>query len=92
MAALEAAMVNEAARLLAADVVLRASDIDVVMVKGYGFAQAKGGPLFQADLKGIFGVLRDMKRFAGLSAPVWQPHSLVHEMVKHGAGFFGRST
>jgi 3-hydroxyacyl-CoA dehydrogenase len=42
------AMANEAALLLAEGVTTRASDVDVVMLNGYGFPRAKGGPVFWA--------------------------------------------
>ncbi len=42
------AMVNEAALLLSEGVVSRASDIDVVLVQGYGFPLWEGGPVFWA--------------------------------------------
>ncbi|SFB21021.1 3-hydroxyacyl-CoA dehydrogenase [Collimonas sp. OK607] len=41
-------MVNEAALVLAEKVAARASDIDVVMVQGYGFPRWEGGPVFWA--------------------------------------------
>jgi 3-hydroxyacyl-CoA dehydrogenase len=43
-----AAMVNEAALLLAEGVAQRAGDIDVVLVQGYGFPRWQGGPVFWA--------------------------------------------
>ena len=43
------AMVNEAALLLAEGVAVRASDIDVVLVQGYGFPRWEGGPVFWAQ-------------------------------------------
>ncbi len=91
-AALEAALMNEAARLLRLKVVQRASDIDLVVVVGFGFERAKGGPLFQADLKGLLGVIREMQRCAPLSEPLWRPEPMIEDMVKNGTGFFGRPT
>jgi 3-hydroxyacyl-CoA dehydrogenase len=44
-----AAMVNEAALLLDEGIAQRASDIDLVMVNGYGFPSHKGGPVFWAS-------------------------------------------
>jgi 3-hydroxyacyl-CoA dehydrogenase len=41
-------MVNESALLLAEGVASRPSDIDVVMVQGYGFPRWEGGPVFWA--------------------------------------------
>ena len=43
------AMVNEAALLLQEGVAQRASDIDVVLVQGYGFPRWEGGPVFWAQ-------------------------------------------
>ena len=42
------AMVNEAACLLSEGVASRPSDIDIVLVQGYGFPRWEGGPVFWA--------------------------------------------
>ena len=52
-----AVIVNEASKLLDEKVALRASDIDVVMVKGYGWPQWRGGPLCEADEIGVANML-----------------------------------
>ena len=90
-AALEAALVNEAARLLGAQVVQRASDIDVVMVRGFGFDPRRGGPLFQADVTGLLSILNDLKRLASVSASLWQPHEMIETMVKNGTALAGKA-
>lgn len=89
--ALHAALVNAAARAIAAGAVQRASDLDVVMVRGYGYERASGGPLMQADQRGLLAVLKDMKALAGISAPIWAPHPMIVDLVKNGRGFFGRA-
>ncbi|TWF58514.1 3-hydroxyacyl-CoA dehydrogenase NAD-binding domain-containing protein [Neorhizobium alkalisoli] len=43
-----AAMAAEGQRLLAEGIAARASDIDLVMINGYGFPAHKGGPMFAA--------------------------------------------
>src|SRR4029077_8159523 len=43
------ALVNEGARILDEGIALRASDIDLVYLTGYGFPAARGGPMFYAD-------------------------------------------
>ena len=43
-----AAIVNEAARLVGEGVAGRASDVDVVLVHGYGFPRWVGGPVHWA--------------------------------------------
>lgn len=89
--ALHAALANEAARLLSDKVAQRASDLDVVAVRGLGFDPERGGPLFRADLSGLLPLLRCMKRLAPLAPDVWTPHPLIEKMVKNGEGFFGRA-
>ncbi|HQW39423.1 MAG TPA: 3-hydroxyacyl-CoA dehydrogenase family protein, partial [Usitatibacteraceae bacterium] len=44
-----ATLVREAERVLAEGVALRASDVDLVLVNGYGFPKHEGGPLFWAS-------------------------------------------
>jgi 3-hydroxyacyl-CoA dehydrogenase len=44
-----AAMASEGATLLAEGVAACASDIDLVMINGYGFPAYKGGPMFAAE-------------------------------------------
>ena len=42
---------------------LRASDIDVIYMNGYGFPAWRGGPMFYADLTGLDKVLETIERF-----------------------------
>ena len=44
-----AAIINEASLLLAEGIANRPSDVDLVMVNGYGFPSQHGGPLFWAS-------------------------------------------
>jgi 3-hydroxyacyl-CoA dehydrogenase len=43
-----AAMAAEGAALFSEGIAARASDIDLVMINGYGFPAHKGGPMFAA--------------------------------------------
>lgn len=58
------AMVNEAALLLAEGVASRASDIDVVLVQGYGFPRWEGGPVFWARQQDRATLAQEMKAIA----------------------------
>lgn len=58
------AMVNEAALLLAEGVAQRASDIDVVLVQGYGFPRSAGGPVFWARQQDRTQLEQDLQRLA----------------------------
>lgn len=63
------AMVNEAARLLGEGVAQRASDVDVVLVNGYGFPRWEGGPVFWARERGQEALQQDMEWLAERSGP-----------------------
>jgi 3-hydroxyacyl-CoA dehydrogenase len=58
------ALVNEGARILAEGIALRASDIDVVYLTGYGFPAGKGGPMHWAQAQGLGKVVETMQSFA----------------------------
>jgi 3-hydroxyacyl-CoA dehydrogenase len=58
------AMVNEAALLLKEGVASRASDIDVVLVQGYGFPRWEGGPVFWARQQDRIALIRDLQTLA----------------------------
>ena len=50
VARLLAAMAGEGRKLLDEKIAVRASDIDLVLVNGYGFPAHKGGPMYLATL------------------------------------------
>ncbi|MFU8777479.1 MAG: 3-hydroxyacyl-CoA dehydrogenase family protein, partial [Roseovarius sp.] len=88
--ALHAALVGAAMQLLSRGAVLRASDLDVLMVRGYGYERARGGPLFAADQRGMLEILQDFKALSKMGSPLWQVPPMLLDMVKNGEGFFGR--
>jgi 3-hydroxyacyl-CoA dehydrogenase len=89
--ALHAALVNAAERLMAAGAVLRPGDLDVLAIHALGQSREAGGPLFQADARGLMAVLKDMKALAPLSGPIWAPHPALLGRIKEGLGYFGRA-
>jgi 3-hydroxyacyl-CoA dehydrogenase len=56
-----AAMANEGATALEAGIASRASDVDVVLINGYGFPRQKGGPMWAADQAGLANVLAELE-------------------------------
>jgi 3-hydroxyacyl-CoA dehydrogenase len=58
------AMVNEAALLLAEGVAARPSDVDVVLVQGYGFPRWEGGPVFWARQQDRATLEQDLQTLA----------------------------
>jgi 3-hydroxyacyl-CoA dehydrogenase len=82
------ALVNEGARLLAEGIALRASDIDVVYLAGYGFPPARGGPMYHAQSVGLDHVVARMAQFAAnphADPLFWQPAPLLLEAAKKGS-------
>ncbi len=57
-------MVNEAARILEERVALRAADIDLVKVHGYGFPRWRGGPMHYAETRGLRDAVTILDRLA----------------------------
>jgi 3-hydroxyacyl-CoA dehydrogenase len=76
------ALVNEGARILAEGIAMRASDIDVVYLTGYGFPAGKGGPMHWAQAQGFGKVVETMQSFARNphgDPGFWQPAPLLVE-------------
>ncbi len=63
------AMVNEAAMVLAEGVAQRASDVDVVLLNGYGFPRTEGGPVTWARQRGADALRTDLEWLAQVSGP-----------------------
>jgi 3-hydroxyacyl-CoA dehydrogenase len=82
------ALVNEGAKILEEGIALRASDIDMVYLSGYGFPLHRGGPMFYADTVGLQAVLAAMKEFArGYHGDAWTPAPLLVRLAAEGRGF-----
>jgi 3-hydroxyacyl-CoA dehydrogenase len=58
-------MVNEAALILDERIALRAADLDLVKIHGYGFPRWRGGPMHYAEVRGLAEVVATLD---GLSA------------------------
>ena len=83
-------LANEGARILEEGIALRASDIDVVYLAGYGFPRYRGGPMFWADATGLDRVLATIERFArGYRREVWTPAPLLVRLAREGGRFNG---
>ena len=80
-------LVNEGARILEEGIAIRASDIDVVYVYGYGFPAYKGGPMFWAEQAGLARVVNTMRRLAPTHGARWAPAPLLERLVAEKQGF-----
>jgi 3-hydroxyacyl-CoA dehydrogenase len=83
-------LVNEGAKIVEEGIALRASDIDMVYLTGYGFPLHRGGPMCYADTVGLFNVVAAMKRFAANpldDVAFWQPAPLLAKLAAEGKTF-----
>ncbi len=83
-------LVNEAAKILEEGIALRASDIDMVYLSGYGFPLFRGGPMFYADTVGLAKVVETFKAFQQNpqdDASFWQPAPLLAKLAAEGKTF-----
>ncbi|MES2319652.1 MAG: 3-hydroxyacyl-CoA dehydrogenase NAD-binding domain-containing protein [Pseudomonadota bacterium] len=81
-------LVNEGARILEEGIAMRASDIDMVYLTGYGFPLYRGGPMFYADSVGLTNVLLAMEKYAkGRHGDAWAPAPLMVKLAGEGKGF-----
>ena len=83
------ALVNEGAEILEEGIALRASDIDIVYIYGYGFPRFRGGPMFYADTVGLDKVLESVKRFHAAHGEFWKPAPLLEKLAAEGKKFNG---
>ena len=83
-------LVNEGALILEEGIALRASDIDMVYLTGYGFPLYRGGPMFYADTVGLPNVLSAINKYAkGHQGGAWKPAPLLSKLAADGKSFNG---
>ena len=71
-------------------IALRAVDIDVVYLNGYGFPAWRGGPMFYADTVGLDKVLARVEELAKEHGPdLWEPAPLLRRLAETGQKFNG---
>jgi len=80
-------MINEGAKILEEGKALRASDIDIVWINGYGWPVYRGGPMFYADAVGVSKVLAKMEEFRAAMGDDFAPSPLLARMAREGARF-----
>jgi 3-hydroxyacyl-CoA dehydrogenase len=78
-------MINEGCKILDEGVALRASDIDIVWLNGYGFPAYRGGPMFYGELVGLPKVLATIEDFQRKFGKVWEPSPLLVKAAAAGS-------
>ena len=80
-------MINEGAKILEEKMTIRASDIDIVCINGYGWPVYRGGPMFYGDLVGLDKVLAKMKAWQRKDGDAFKPAALLEKLVAEGKKF-----
>ena len=80
-------MINEGARILEDGIALRAGDIDLVYLNGYGFPNYRGGPMWYADTIGLKKVYARVCEFHKQLGEAWEPAPLLAQLAKEGKTF-----
>ena len=78
------ALVNEGARILEEGYALRAGDIDIIYINGYGFPAHRGGPMWYADTVGLKNVYSRVLEFHKQHGELWEPAPLLKQLAERG--------
>ncbi|MCL4106159.1 UNVERIFIED_CONTAM: hypothetical protein GTU68_058465 [Idotea baltica] len=74
-------MINEGAKILEEGIAIRASDIDVTWVYGYGWPVYRGGPMHYADSVGLSHIVETLRQYGQ------EPADLMVKLANEGKGF-----
>ena len=80
-------MINEGAKILEEGYALRAADIDVIYLTGYGFPGYRGGPMWYADTVGLKKVRDRIAQFRQTHGEWWTPAPLLNRLADAGQTF-----
>jgi 3-hydroxyacyl-CoA dehydrogenase len=90
------ALVTEGVRIVEEGIAIRASDVDVVWLHGYGFPRYRGGPLYWAELRGLASVVESLATLAtrlGNDYGSWDTPALLARLAREGGSLLeGPST
>jgi 3-hydroxyacyl-CoA dehydrogenase len=81
------ALVNEGARILEEGYALRAVDIDIIYLNGYGFPAYRGGPMWYADTVDLKQVYDRIEEFHKQHGELWEPAPLLKRLAEEGKKF-----
>ena len=76
--------VNEACKILEEGKALRASDIDVMWLNGFGFPRYRGGLMYWADGIGVAEVYRQIQAWHQQYGERWAPAALLRRLAEAG--------
>jgi 3-hydroxyacyl-CoA dehydrogenase len=74
-------VVNEGAKILEEGIALRASDIDIALINGYGWPVYTGGPMFWADTIGLRRVVDGLNAMSEQFGESFRPTALLRQLA-----------
>ena len=81
-------MINEGAKILDEGIAMRASDIDVVYVYGYGWPIYRGGPMHYANSIGLDKVVEKLRHYQDKTGDdFWTPSPYLVDLAENGKQF-----
>ena len=81
-------MINEGAKILDEGIAMRASDIDVVYVYGYGWPIYRGGPMHYANSIGLDKVVEKLRHYQDKTGDdFWTPSPYLVNLANSGKKF-----
>jgi 3-hydroxyacyl-CoA dehydrogenase len=80
-------MVNEGAKILEEGKAIRASDIDVVWLNGYGWPRYRGGPMWWGANIGLPKILAALRKYEAQGKPEFKPAALLERLAAEGKNF-----
>jgi 3-hydroxyacyl-CoA dehydrogenase len=81
------ALINEGAKILEEGIALRAVDIDIIYLNGYGYPAWRGGPMWYADTVGLQKVYGRVRQFHEQHGELWEPALLLKQLAEEGKKF-----
>ncbi len=81
------ALINEGAKILEEGIALRAVDIDIIYLSGYGYPAWRGGPMWYGDTVGLKKVYDRVCQFHAEHGEWWTPAPLLKELAEAGKTF-----
>jgi 3-hydroxyacyl-CoA dehydrogenase len=81
------ALANEGARILDEGMALRAVDIDIIYLNGYGFPAYRGGPMWYADTVGLKNVYQRICDFRSQHGELWESAPLLKRLAEDNRTF-----
>jgi 3-hydroxyacyl-CoA dehydrogenase len=80
-------MVNEGAKILDEGKALRASDIDIVWINGYGWPVYSGGPMHWANGIGLAKIVARLRALEAEHGSEFKPAVLLERLAAEGSSF-----